>query len=338
MEQRTRNAWLLLLATILLLAVGTEGYHLIEGWSWYDAFYMTVITVGTVGFGEIHPLGDAGRALTIVLIGGGIGVIGIAATSFTALLVSGEIQQALRDRRMEKRIQHMNGHTILCGYGRIGKEIAREFHEKGKSLVVVDANREHLNEALAAGHLTVEGDATEEEVLLRANVDSALGLIAALPRDSDNLYVTLTAREHNLGLHIAARCLEPGSEQRLLKAGADRVVNPHVIGGKRLAAVMMHPEIMDFLDFSMKQDAQGLSMRHLTVGSHSPLTGQTVAEADLRTKGQGILLLGVSRMMEGKRQIVIPTGATRFEPGDTLILLGNALMYDALGEQGIRTH
>ncbi|MCB9474130.1 MAG: NAD-binding protein [Candidatus Delongbacteria bacterium] len=335
MNSRTRNVSLLILAALFLLAVGTTGYHLLEGWALDEAFYMTVITMSTVGFSEVHPLSATGRMLTVGLIFSGIGVIGIAATSLTAMLVSGEIRQLLRDRRMERKIQRMNGHTILCGYGRIGREIAREFLRGHHPLVVVDSSRASLADAREAGHMVIEGDATEEEVLLRANVAHAKGLVAALPRDSDNVYITLTAREYNRELHIAARSLDPGSEHRLLKAGANRVVNPYVIGGKRLAAVMLHPEIMDFLDLSMQQDPEGFSLRHLTVGSGSKLKDRTLAELDLRRIGRGVMVLGISRPTGAERSMVIPTADTALAQNDTLILLGNQSMYQALEAEGI---
>ena len=216
-----------------------------------------------------------------------------------------------------------------------GREIAREFLRGHHPLVVVDSSRASLADAREAGHMVIEGDATEEEVLLRANVAHAKGLVAALPRDSDNVYITLTAREYNRELHIAARSLDPGSEHRLLKAGANRVVNPYVIGGKRLAAVMLHPEIMDFLDLSMQQDPEGFSLRHLTVGSGSKLKDRTLAELDLRRIGRGVMVLGISRPTGAERSMVIPTADTALAQDDTLILLGNQSMYQALEAEGI---
>ncbi len=335
MSQQARIVIGLVLATVILTVFGTLGYHLLEGWPFGEALYMTIITLSTVGFGEVHPLGATGRVLTIFLILVGWMVLYYAASHFTAILVSGEIQKTLKGKRMERRIQQMKGHTVLCGFGRIGREIAREFQRAGRKLVIIDQSDEGLQEAREAGHAIVQGDATGEHTLEAANISSAAGLVAALPRDSDNLYVVLSARELNPELHIVARCLDIAGESRLHKAGAHKVVNPYVIGGRRLASMLLHPEIMDFLDLYMQQDPEGFSLRHLRVTEGSPLAGRTLAESGIRQLGHGVMVLGITRVRQGRREMLIPKADTALAEEDVMILLGTRRMFDALEAEGV---
>jgi len=315
----------------VVLGVGTVGYHLLEGWSFPDAFYMTVITIFTVGYSEVRPLSDAGHYFTVLLIFTGVGAIGYTATTVTADLVSGQIRQLLRGQRMEKRLSRLKDHVILCGYGKTGREIAREFHAAGVSLCVVDADEQAVEDALQAGLLALHGDATDERVLERCGLRQSRGVLTALPRDSENLFVTLTVREVSPGTPIVARGLEPGSEARLLRAGASHVVSPAVIGGRRMAAVLLHPEIIDFLDIFMKKDDVGWTLSQLEVGERSPVAGRTLQEARLREVSGGALVLGLHR---GGEVCPLPGADSRIEAGDVLVVLGTQGMLDRLRKAG----
>lgn len=315
----------------VVLATGTVGYHFLEGWSYVDAFYMTVITIFTVGYSEVRPLSDLGHLFTVLLIFTGVGAIGYTATTLTADLVSGQIRQLMRGQRMEKRLSRLKDHVILCGYGKIGREIAREFRSAGVSLCVVDADERAVEEALQDGLLALHGDATEEHILERCGLSKARGVLTALPRDSDNLFVTLTVRELNPGCSVVARGLEPSSEARLLRAGADHVISPYVIGGRRMAAVLLHPEIMDFLDIFMKEEAVGYALNQLTVKEGSPIAGRTLLEAKLRETSGGAMVLGLHR--DGK-VAPLPGADTRIQPGDVLVVLGTQEMMGRLKAAG----
>lgn len=319
------------LISVLVIALGTIGFHLLEEWSIFDAFYMTVITIFTVGFAEVHPLHPAGRVLTVLLILMGAGAIGYLATSFTALLISGQIRNLMRGQRMEKRLTRLNGHMILCGFGKIGREIAREFLREGVDLCVIDQDERAIEEALQEGFLALYGDATDETVLERCGIHQAKGLATALPKDSDNLFVVLTARELSPKIQIVARGLEPSSEARLIRAGANHVVSPYIIGGKRMAAVLEHPEIVDFLDIFMKQDDVGYSLNRLQIAESSSLVGRTLLESKLREKSSGAMVLGI---MRDTGLTPLPTADSRFQAGDVLMILGTQEMHERLQQEG----
>ncbi len=326
------NVRLAVLLCLCVLVAGTLGYHLIEGWDFFESFYMTVITISTVGFEEVRQMDGAGRLLTVMLILGGVGALGYTATSITAILVTGEIRLAMRGRRMERRLSRLRDHVILCGYGKIGREIGREFLRSGENLCVVDTNERKVESALDSGLLALIGDATEEETLERCGIRRARGVLPALPGDSDNLFVTLTSRELNPRIQIVARGLEPSSEGRLLRAGADHVVSPYVIGGGRMAAVVLNPGIVDFLDIFMKKDAVGYSLSQLKVAAESSLAGKRLGEARLRENSGGAMVLGLLRDEEMHR---LPGGDTEILPGDELIVLGTQQMMDRLKEAGV---
>ena len=231
-------------AAALVLGVfvaGAAGYTLVEGVPWWDAFYMTVITITTVGFGHVFPLSPAGQALTVALLGAGIGVSLFLASEVGRSIMEGELQRYLGHVRRVRMIERMSGHDIVCGYGRMGRAAVEALRRAGRQVVVVEARAEHTDELSAAGLPVVAGDATQEASLRAANVENARGLVCCLADDAQNLYAVLTARSLSPGLAIAARAAGEGAEQRILQAGADEVVNPYQLGGVRLAQLLVDP-------------------------------------------------------------------------------------------------
>ena len=231
-------------ATALVMALclaGAAGYRLVEGVPWWDAFYMTVITITTVGFGHVFPLSPAGEVLTVALIGAGIGVFLFLASEVGRSIMEGELRRYLGHVRRVRMIERMSGHDIVCGYGRMGRAAVDALRRAGRQVVVVEARSEQTDELAAAGRPVVTGDATREATLRAANVEHARGLVCCLADDAHNLYTVLTARSLNPGLVIAARAAGEGAEQRILQAGADRVVNPCQLGGARLAHLLVEP-------------------------------------------------------------------------------------------------
>ncbi len=231
-------------ATTLVLGLflaGATGYRLVEGVPWWDAFYMTVITITTVGFGHVFPLSPAGEALTVALLGTGIGVFLFLASEVGRSIMEGELRRYLGHVRRVRMIERMSGHDVVCGYGRMGRAAVDALRRAGRQVVVVEARVEETRELSAAGLPVVTGDASQEASLRAANVEHARGLVCCLADDAHNLYAVLTARSLNPDLVIAARAAGEGAEQRMLQAGADQVVNPYRLGGARLAHLLVEP-------------------------------------------------------------------------------------------------
>lgn len=228
-------------ALVLVLAIGIVGYMTIEGWSFLDALYMTVVTISTVGYEEVQPLSDGGRVFSIVLIIGGVGVMFYGATSFIQYLVEGHLGNILGSRRMKEKFSKLKGHIILCGYGQVGRELARTLQTEEVPFVVVDLNQEATARAADDGYLSVHGDATRDDVLNESGIEQARGLVAAAGSDADNVFVTLSAKGIRPDLVVVARASSEESESKLRRAGADRVILPLRLGGRRMAMLALHP-------------------------------------------------------------------------------------------------
>ena len=313
-----RNKIMLSAALILLLiSAGTVGYVFIEGWDFLDSLYMTITTLTTVGFGEVHPLSRIGRVFTIALIVGGVGTVFYALGTIAKFMLEGEFEEIFGRKRLEKKIKELREHFIVCGYGRMGKIICRELKEKNISFVVI----EKKPEALIGGQdvLLVEGDATRDEILKEVQIGRARGLISVLPTDAENLYVVLSARGLNPRLMIVARAGEEGSEQKLVRAGADRVVSPYYIGGLRIAHTVLKPAVVDFIEFATKSGNIDLQMEEITIQDNSGLVGLTLDECGIGRE-LGIIVVAIK---QGSGEMRFnPTYKTSIKTGDTLIALG----------------
>jgi voltage-gated potassium channel len=242
-----------LLLLLVLTLGGTLAYMQLEGWSFTDALYMAVITISTVGFGEVRALSPMGEVFTIAYIFFSVVLVGFAGASITAFLVQGELRALMKGRRMQHRIDHLKDHYIICGCGAVGREIVQEFHEEGVPYVVIELNAEDAEVPRNIDVPVLEGDATSDEVLLLAGIERAKGLISALHDDPQNVFVTLSARQLNPKLQIVSRASEEGTESKLLRAGADRVISPFEIAGRRMAATVLRPHVLSFLDVLFRQ-------------------------------------------------------------------------------------
>ena len=308
-----------LLGLLGVFIIGTAGYVLLTDASVRDAAYMTVITVSTVGYSEVFPLNEAGRVWTIVVIVFGIGVVSVAFTSLLTLFVGGELQAVLGRHKVQAKIDQLEGHTILCGFGRMGALAAAKLKRNGAQVVVVESQKTLRPDIEAAGFLHVIGDATEEDTLKAAGLTRARALISALHGDADNVFVTLTARGLRPDLHIVARAEQPSTEVKLRRAGADRVICPQAIGATRLADILTRPHVVDFFDVA----AEGveLEMHEYRVSPGSPLRDTALRDAGLREKADAMVIAvkradGVSVFHPGPDQVI--------QEGDLLILIGRA--------------
>lgn len=301
---------------------GTLWYWLIEGWSWEDAAYMTVITLATVGFGEIHPLGNRGRLFTISLILMGVVNIGYIVNRFTEALIQGYFQEGIRLRQQRRLMESLSGHYIICGFGRTGRQIALEFEAESVPFVTIDLELESIQTAQQLGYVAVQGDATLDETLVKVKILQAVGLVAALPSDAENLYTVLSAKTLNPQIRAIARASTHEALQKLQRAGADAVVSPYITGGKRMAAAALRPQVMDFVDGILTGADRELYMEELRLDPEvCPCIGQTLREARLRSQS-GALVLAIRRV-DGNL-IGGPTADTLLMAGDLLICMGTA--------------
>ena len=301
-----------------LLVLGSLGYVLIEGWSFFDGLYMTVITLSTVGYGETHPLSQAGRAYTMLLILTGVGVLLYIVGALARVVVEGEIHEALEKRKIRRHVRKLKNHYIICGFGRLGGIIARQLAHAKIPLVVVENNPEMIAKLEAQGYDFVVGDATREEVLIEAGIERAKGLVAVLHSDAGNVYITLTARSLNPKLQIVARGEDPASHQKLLRAGADQVESPYEMGGRKMAQTILRPTVVTFMELAM-QDGVEWSMEEIAVSESSPLVGIPIIDTGIR-KDLNLIVVAIKRA-DGT-SLFNPTPQNTLQGGDTLIVVG----------------
>ncbi len=326
LEKKYRRIQKELIAGALALGcvflMGTLWYRLIEGWGWIDAVYMTAITLSTVGFGEIHHLGDRGRMFTISLIFMGVVSIGYIANRFTEALIQGYFQEGRLLRQQRRLMDSLTRHYIICGFGRTGRQVALEFEAEGISFLTLDSDLEQVQTAQAEGYIAVQGDATLDETLLKVGIDRAICLVAALPSDAENLYTVLSAKTLNPQIRAIARASNEEALKKLRRAGADAVVSPYITGGRRMAAAALRPQVMDFVDGILTGTDRAFYMEEFLIDPQScPVVGQNLREARLRSQS-GALVLAIRRA-DGNL-IGGPTGDTQLLPGDLLICMGTA--------------
>jgi voltage-gated potassium channel len=322
----TRRIIVIVSFNFTLIALGTLGYWLLEGWSLFDALYMTVITIGSVGYGEVRELSLVGRIFTILFIIVGVGTV---ATSFTLLvetILSAELRGEVRATRMQKTLDKLNGHVIICGYGRVGRNAAQVLiRDNSRKVVIIDSSSNVVEQLHHDEQLVLQGDATDDDILLQAGIKRAWGLIVASGDDSVNLFIVVSARALNPTMTIVARSTRARNVQKMINAGADRVVSPYDIGGKRMANSLMRPHLTEFIDGLTLGSGIEMWLEELEVAAGSGLIGQTVAQLDLRRR-TGVTLLAILR----DQNVLTPDGSTHLQLKDDLILIGTREQLDRL--------
>ena len=301
--------------------MGTAGYVVLEGWGIFDAFYMTITTVTTVGYAEIHPLSRVGRVFN-----SGVIIFGVATVLYTfsflmAQLVEGDLQARWARHRRERMLDDLTHHFIICGFGRIGQIVAREFMRQDVQLVVIERDPERMQTAIDSGYLAVEADASSEDVLKRVGIARARGLIAAVSTDADNVFAILTARLLRRDLFIIARAETEEAKAKLVRAGADRVLSPYQIGGLQLAQTALRPAVVDFVQLATGSDNLDLNMEQVQIGTDTALAGRTIVQANLRQRF-GVVVVGIQRA-SGAMEFN-PPPETAMQVGDYLVVLGQA--------------
>ena len=329
LDETRREILLASLALLLLFITGTIGYSLLEGWSAMDGFYMTFLTLTTIGFAEVHELSTAGRFFTIFIAFVGIGSVAFVAARSAQLLVASE---SLRQRQNTRKIRNMKDHYIISGYGRIGRRVAEDLKVSNKPFVVIDRSEEQVEGIQEADMAAVLGDSEDEDTLLRAGIERARGLIITLPEDATNVFVTLLARELNPNLFILARTNDVRNRRKLMQAGAHKVVAPADVGADRMAQVILRPHVDQFIEQVLKTSTLGLQMDEVTVEPEAPLAGNSLAASNFRQQFDAIVIA----ILNGE------TGDMNFNPGpqdpihagDVLIVLGSESMITRLRRKG----
>lgn len=314
----------------LLLVMGSGGYIFIEGWPWTDSVYMTIITISTVGFGEIRPLSPIGRVFTGGLIVLGVSTTAYAISTLADVIVAGEFRSLIWRRRMQNRIDKLNGHFIVCGFGRVGEQVVNELLANNVPLVVIEILPTLGPDLESQGVIPVEGNATDDTALIRAGIERASGICCCLPNDSDNVYVALTARSLSPDLTIISRANSHESERKLQIAGVNHVINPYVTSGRRMARQLIHPNILEFMDVVMHRDKIDILIEDISVSERSSLRDQTIADTEVR-KRIGANILAVRRP-DGET-FVNPGVEFSLRAGDTLIALGTPEQLDLLATE-----
>ncbi|MEW6068172.1 MAG: potassium channel family protein [Nitrospirota bacterium] len=289
-DELRRRLILSITLIILVLSFGTAGYMSIERWDLLDSLYMTVITIASVGYKEVHDLSSNGRLFTVLLIIGGAGTVLYALNTGAKIIIEGELQEVFGRKRLEKKLRELKDHYIICGYGRMGKIISKELKAENKNIVVIEKKTDILEEK--EDIILLQGDATKDEILKRVGIEKAKCLISVLSTDAENLFVVLSARELNPNLLIIARAGEEGSEQKLIRAGADRVVSPYHIGGLRIAHSVLKPAVVDFIEFATKSGNIDLQMEELPVQEGSRLAGLSLDECGIG-RDLGIIIVAI---------------------------------------------
>lgn len=321
-----RHLKFLAAALALVVVLGTAGFHYIEGWPWFDGFYMVITTLTTIGYGETHPLSHIGRVFNIFIILSGVGLVFLVIGSLTQALLEFELQNIFGRRRMEREIGRLTDHYIICGAGRVGRSAARELARRPASFVIVESSEAKAQKFATEKWLMLIGDATHEQTLRDAQIARARGLVAATTTDATNMYIVLTARALNPKLRIIARASEEMADKHLLTAGADSVVSPYNFAGQRIAQSFLRPHVVSFLDTATTHLGMDLEIGEVPVMPRSPFAGVTIEASRIR-QDRGVIILAIKRET-GMR--FNPAPDDRIEAGDFLIAMGEPQQLRAL--------
>ncbi len=309
------SLWLI----IFINAFGVIGYMVIEGWNFRDSLFMTVITITTVGYGEVHELTAAGEIFTIVLLVFGVGIILYLLGTAAKLLLEGELEDLIGRKRLERKINELRDHYIICGFGRMGKTIAKEFSSRGIDILIIEKNS--VPDIEKGELLILEGDANNEEVLKSAGIEKAKGLISVLSSDAENLFLVLSARDLNPNLFIVTRASEESSERKILRAGADRVVSPYFTGGIRIANSILKPAVVDFIEYATKSGNLELQLEEILLSENSKFKNLTLENTAIG-RDLGIIIVAIKRH-DGTMEFN-PNSSSLINSGETLVALGES--------------
>ncbi len=310
-----------IILSFVLIGCGSIGYMIIEKWPFMDAFYMTVITVATVGYGEVNAVSPEGRIFTVILIFMGVGFFLYVASGLIQFLVEGRIRLVLGRRKLDTKINQLDDHFIICGYGRIGSVLARFLIERYVNVVVIERNEARVGRMDDDGILYLIGEATDEKVLKRAGIERAKGLVTAVATDADNVFLVLIAKQINPKLFIVARASQDNAKKTLKAAGADKVISPYDLGARRMAHAILRPTVIKFLEMAFADEKVDIQVEEITIRAKSDLAGKTMIESGIRQEYDLIIIV---IRKPGDEMVFNPKADTLLEAGDTLVVVGSA--------------
>jgi len=316
-----------------LLTFGTLGFHIVEGWTLFESFYMTLMTLTTVGYGEVHPLSLNGRIVASALMLAGVATVFVSIGVLVDVLIKLELADYFGRKRRERMLDKLSGHYIVCGAGRVGRSVIHELQRSGASIVLIDSDPNRAQWGIQAGIPTLVANATKDETLQRARISVAKGLVAAIASDAENVYVTLSARGLNPNLLIAARASDDQAEEKLRRAGATTVLTPYTFIGHRLAQSMLRPHVLSFLDVASAFSGRGdleIETEQLQIPKESPVCNRTLEEVRVR-QTYGTIILALQK--NGGGMLFNPEGNTRVEAGDVLIAMGQRAQLKRMSEE-----
>lgn len=306
---------------IALLALGSGGYMAIEGWNFFDALYMTVITIATVGYGEVHIVSQAGRMFTLVLIFLGVGYFLYVVGNFIQFLVEGRIRHVLGRRKLDRQINKLKAHYIICGYGRMGRALARFLIQRYLDVVVIEQKEARTSIMEEDGILYLLGSATDESLLMRAGIERARGLITVMGSDADNVFLVLLARQMNPDIFIVARAIQNSAKRTLTAAGANRVVSPYDLGARRMAHAILRPTVIEFLEMAFADENVDVEVEELSIRPNSKVVRRTLYESEIRAKFD-VMIISIKK--EDGRMVFNPDAGTILDANDTVVAVGRA--------------
>jgi voltage-gated potassium channel len=308
-----------LLMLIGIIALGTCGYYFVEHMPLFEAFYMTIITLSTVGFSEVIPLSQTGRSITVIIIILGISVGAYTIGMLVRALVEGELVKIFGRRKVQKQISGLKNHFIICGFGRIGRIVCSELDNDKFDFVIIEQDPSVIEQIEARKYLYLDMDATSEEALMQAGIMEAKGIVTAVNSDANNVFITMTAKSLRPDVFVLARASEEQNEAKLFRAGATRVVSPYLIGGRRIAQMLKKPTVVDFVDIAMMGSHLGLMIEEATIGDNSSLIGKNLIDSHLR-KDYGVIIVAIKKISGD--MVFNPMPSEKLEAGDVIVVLG----------------
>lgn len=320
---------LVMIGFVGVITVGTFGFMFLEDLSFLNALYMTVITLSTVGFGEVNPLHPAGRIFVIFLIIFGVALSGYTVTILGRLILEGQLKEFYGRRKMESKIATMKNHYIIAGYGRVGRQVAMEFKKKKVDFIVIEKSNESVFDLYKDKVMFIQGEATDDDVLRKANIDNANTLVSTLPNEAENVYLTLTARDMNKKLKIIARADYDDGIKKLKRAGADHVVTPHVLGGIRMAMASLRPNVVDFMHTTALGEG-GLMIEEMVIPENCFLVGKSLIESNLKND-HGITIIGIKK--SNQEMNITPGPNTVLQANDIMVLIGHQEELETLSKK-----